>query len=73
MLWVALSGLVFSVLNGLLRVLAIHSNVYQAQFMRYATGAAIMEMDDTGLDDGSGELQRSSVSFKLPPHGASSD
>lgn len=42
MLWVALSGLVFSVLNGLLRVLAIHSNVYQAQFMRYATGAAIM-------------------------------
>lgn len=42
MLWVALSGLIFSFLNGLLRTLAIHSNVYQAQFLRYATGAAIM-------------------------------
>ena len=42
MLWVALSGVIFSILNGLLRVLAIHSNVYQAQLLRYATGAAIM-------------------------------
>lgn len=42
MLWVALSGLIFSILNGLLRALTLHSNVYQAQLLRYATGAAIL-------------------------------
>jgi drug/metabolite transporter (DMT)-like permease len=39
---VALSGLVFSVLNALLRALTIESDAMQAQFLRYLMGAAVM-------------------------------
>lgn len=42
MLWVALSGLVFSILNALLRALTIESDAMQAQFLRYLMGAAVM-------------------------------
>jgi drug/metabolite transporter (DMT)-like permease len=42
MLWVALSGVMFSILNGLLRSLTLHSDAFQAQFLRYLMGAAVM-------------------------------
>ena len=42
MMWVALSGMVFSVLNALLRALTIESDAMQAQFLRYLMGAAVM-------------------------------
>lgn len=42
MLWVSLSGLIFCVLNAHLRYLSLQMNAYQAQFLRYLMGAAVM-------------------------------
>ena len=42
MLWMVLGGLCFSLLNTLARVLSQQLDVYQAQFLRYLMGLAVM-------------------------------
>lgn len=38
LLWSAAAGLIFSVLNALMRALALHLDPFQAQFLRYLFG-----------------------------------
>ena len=42
MVWMALSGLVFAVLNAILRVMALQMNPLQVQFLRYFAGLIVM-------------------------------
>ncbi len=42
MLWAASAGLLFSLLNALMRALAQHIDPFQAQFLRYACGLAVL-------------------------------
>jgi drug/metabolite transporter (DMT)-like permease len=42
MLWVALSGLIFTVMNAGLRHLSLQLDPFQAQFLRYLMGAVVM-------------------------------
>lgn len=42
LLWSGGAGLVFSVLNALMRALALHMDAFQAQFLRYLFGLAVL-------------------------------
>jgi drug/metabolite transporter (DMT)-like permease len=42
LLWAASAGLLFSLLNALMRFLAQHIDPFQAQFLRYACGLAVL-------------------------------
>jgi drug/metabolite transporter (DMT)-like permease len=41
-LWSAAAGLIFSVLNALMRALALHLDPFQAQFLRYLFGLLVL-------------------------------
>lgn len=42
MIWMALSGLVFTVLNTIMRILTTEMDSFQTQFLRYICGVAVM-------------------------------
>ncbi|NDH30288.1 MAG: EamA/RhaT family transporter, partial [Betaproteobacteria bacterium] len=42
MLWTALAGLIFSLLNATMRWLALELHPFQTQFLRYLCGAMVM-------------------------------
>ena len=42
MIWTALAGLIFALLNATMRWLAIDLHPFQAQFLRYLFGAVVM-------------------------------
>ena len=42
LLWSAAAGLIFSVLNALMRALALHLDPFQAQFLRYLFGLLVL-------------------------------